>query len=135
MDLRERVVAACDEGINTRTAIAERSSVSESWIRRLIQRRRDTGSIAPKPHGGGQKPAFAAEGLERLRQAVADRPDATPAEWRDAVGAACGITAVRDAVVAPGLTLKQSRSTPPSRIPPHPALRSREPPVPGTELE
>ena len=118
MDLRERVVAACDEGIDTRTEIAERFSVSESWVRRLIQRRRDTGSIAPKPHGGGQKPAFDGDGLERLGQAVAERPDATLAELRDAVGAACGITAVHDAVVALRLTLKKSRSTPPSRTGP-----------------
>src|SRR4051794_27388928 len=118
MDLRERVVAACDEAIDTRPEIAERSSVSESRIRRLIQRRRESGSIAPKPHGGGQEPVFDAEGRERLRQAVAARPDATLAELRDAVGAACGITAVHTAVVALGLTLKRSRSTPPSRTGP-----------------
>ena len=119
MDLRERVVAACDEGIDTRPEIAERFSVSQSWIRRLLQRRRERGSIAPKPHSGGQKPAFDAEGRERLRQAVAERPDATLAELRDAVGATCGITAIHDAVVALGLTLKKSRSTPPSRIGPN----------------
>jgi transposase len=114
MDLRERVVAACDEGIDTRAEIAERFSVSQSWIRRLLQRRREAGSIAPKPHGGGQRPAFDAEGLERLRRAVAERPDATLAELRDAIGATCGITAVHEATVALGLTLKKSRSTPPS---------------------
>jgi len=52
MDLRERVVAACDEGTDTRGEIAERFSVSESWIRRLRQRRREAGSIAPKPRRG-----------------------------------------------------------------------------------
>ena len=118
MDLRERVVAACDEGIDTRAEIAERSSVSASRIRGLLQRRRETGSIAPKPHGGGQRPAFATEALERLRRAVADRPDATLAELRAAVGAPCGITAVHSATVALGLTHKKSRSTPPSRTGP-----------------
>ena len=38
MDLRERVVAACDEGGDTRAEIAERFSVSGSWVRRLLQR-------------------------------------------------------------------------------------------------
>src|SRR4051794_13006103 len=65
-DLRERVVAACDEGLDTRAEVAERFSVSESWIRRLLQRQRETGSIAPKPRGGGQPPAFDAERAERL---------------------------------------------------------------------
>ncbi len=61
LDLRERVVAACDEGIDTRAEIAGRSSVSQSWIRRLLQRRRETGSIAPEPRGGGRAPAFDGE--------------------------------------------------------------------------
>jgi transposase len=76
MDLRERVVAACDEGIDTRAAIAERFSVSESWVRRLLQRRRDSGSIAPKPRGGGRTPAFSGEAAERL--AGRSRPTPTP---------------------------------------------------------
>jgi transposase len=118
MGLRERVVAACDEGTDTRAEVAERFSVSQSWIRRLLQRRRETGSIAPRPHGGGQRPAFDAEGLERLRQAVADRPDATLAELRAAVGATCGITAAHGATTALGLTHRKSRSTPPSRTGP-----------------
>src|SRR5512135_200977 len=107
MDLRERVVAACDEGLDTRAEVAERFSVSESWVRRLLQRRRETGSMAPKRHGGGQRPAFDSESLERLRQAVAERPDATLAELRDAVGATRGITAVHGATVALGLTHKK----------------------------
>src|SRR5512135_3635491 len=108
MDLRERVVAACDEGLDTRAEVAERFSVSESWVRRLLQRRRETGSMAPKCHGGGQRPAFDSESLERLRQAVAERPDATLAELRDAVGVTCGITAVHGATVALGLTHKKT---------------------------
>src|SRR4051812_19777060 len=107
MDLRERVAAACDEGGDTRAEVAERLGVSESWIRRLLQRRRETGSIAPRPHGGGRPPAFDVEGLERLRRAVADRPDATLAELRAAAGATCGITAVHSATVALRLTLKK----------------------------
>jgi hypothetical protein len=58
MDLRERVVAACDEGIDTRAEIADRFSASESWIRRLLQRRRETGSIAPKPPRRGPDPGL-----------------------------------------------------------------------------
>jgi transposase len=57
-DLRERVVAACDAGGATREQIAGRFSVSVAWIRRLLQRRRQTGSIEPKPRGGGRGPAF-----------------------------------------------------------------------------
>ena len=80
MDLRERVVAACDEGLDTRAEVAERFSVSESWVRRLLQRRRETGSMAPKRHGGGQRPAFEAQHAVRV---VLDDRDAGLATERN----------------------------------------------------
>jgi transposase len=54
-DLRERVVNACDKGNHTRGEVATLFGVSTAWIRRLLQRRRATGSIAPRPHAGGRK--------------------------------------------------------------------------------
>ena len=114
-DLRERVAAACDEGVNTRAEIAERFSVSESWVRRLLQRRRETGSIAPKPRRGGQPPAFDAEAADRLREAVAAAPDATLKELAAASGVACSTSAVDRALSRLRITRKKSRSAPPSR--------------------
>jgi transposase len=115
MDLRERVVAACDRGEGTREQIAKRFQVGLAWVYRLLQRRRETGSIEPEPHGGGQKPAFDPPAAERLRQAVADRPDATLEELREAVGVACGTSAVHRALEELGLPRKKSRSGPPSK--------------------
>ena len=46
MDLRERVVAACDARDNTREQIAARFSVSQSWVRKVLRQRREAGSIA-----------------------------------------------------------------------------------------
>ena len=77
IDLRERVVAACDVGGATREQVAARSSVSVPWIRQLSRRRRDTGSIAPKPRGGGRAPACDGEAAGRLREAVRADDDAT----------------------------------------------------------
>ena len=48
-DLRERVLADCDAGLSN-DEVARKFSVSASWIRRLKQRRRETGSIDPRPH-------------------------------------------------------------------------------------
>ena len=52
MDLRERVLAACDGGMKTKR-VASLFSVSPAWVRRLKQRRREDGSIAPRPVPGG----------------------------------------------------------------------------------
>jgi len=118
MDLRERVVAACDEGVDTRAEVAERFSVSESWVRRLLQRRRETGSIAPKARGGGQPPAFDAGAAERLREAVGAAPDATPVGSARAAGVACSTSATDRALRRLGIRRKRSRSAPPSRTGP-----------------
>ena len=46
-EVRGEVLAACDANEGTR-AIAVRFKVSESWVRRIKQQRRETGQIAPK---------------------------------------------------------------------------------------
>ncbi len=114
MDLRERVVAACFVGDGTREQIAARFSVSVSWIRDLLKRRRETGSIASRPHGGGRPPAFDGEAAERLRAAVAGDDDVTLAELAEAAGVACVPSAVYGALKRLGITRKKSRGGRPS---------------------
>src|SRR3954462_13697033 len=109
MDLRERVVAACDAHDGTRDQIAERFSVSVSWVRDLLKRRRDTGSIAPRPRGGGRPPAFDEAAGARLREAVRADPDATLEELAEAAGVACCPSAVHRALERLGITRKKSR--------------------------
>ena len=46
-DFRAQVLAACDAKEGTR-AVALRFDVSESWVRRIKQQRRETGQVAPK---------------------------------------------------------------------------------------
>ena len=54
MDLRERVAAVIDEGEGSQRQVAKRFRVSVSFVTRLIQRRREAGTLAPKAHGGGR---------------------------------------------------------------------------------
>ena len=42
IDLRSRILEDCDAGMTTRV-VATKYRVSESWVRRLKQRRRETG--------------------------------------------------------------------------------------------
>ena len=48
MDLRERVLHESDAGMPA-AAVASKYRVSASWVRRLTQRRRETGEVAPPP--------------------------------------------------------------------------------------
>ncbi len=117
MDLRQRVVAACDAGDATREQVAARFSVSVSWIRDLLRRRRETGSIAPRPRGG-RAPAFDEAAAARLREAVRAEPDATLGALAVAAGVACVPSAVHGALARLGITRKKSRGGPPSRTAP-----------------
>ena len=110
MDLRVRVVAACDAREGTREQIAERFGVSDRWIRQLLQRRRETDSLAPLPRNPGRKRALNDRQMERLRRLIQKRPDATLAELQKPLRVKISIAALHRAVVALGLTLKKSRS-------------------------
>lgn len=75
-DLRERILRAVRAGEESQEAIAQRFTVSRSFVERLWQRWRQTGSCAALPHGGGRaRSLHAAERL--IRQTVAEDPDVT----------------------------------------------------------
>ena len=114
MDLRERVVAACDAGEGTRQEVAKRFGVSTSWIRRLLQRRRERGEIAPRGYRSGRKAVFRGQSLEDLRAMVEQEPDATLQELRNRSGRACSIMAVWRALERLGCRRKKRRSVPAS---------------------
>lgn len=115
MDLRERVVQACDEKVARQKEIAELFGVSTAWIRRLLQRRRETGGIAPKKRGTHKPPKFHGKGLERLKRLVEQDADATLQELLDRSGVEGSIMAVHRALERLGCRRKKSRSAPPSK--------------------
>lgn len=115
-DLRERVVQACDEGTLSRQEIAEHFVVSPAWIRRLLQRRRETGSFSVLPGGRGPQPKLTAARLERLAKHVQEHPDATLAELKKRVRLPCCLATIHNALKKLGLSLKKSRSAPASKI-------------------
>src|SRR5215218_7497454 len=117
-DLRERVVRACDEGRGTRQHIADRFGVSTAWVRRLLQRRRQTGSFAARPHAGGPPPKLTPDRCDRLVVLVTEQPDATLAELRDRLGAPVHLSTVARALARLGLPVKKKSGRPPSRTAP-----------------
>jgi transposase len=105
MDLRQRVLADCDDGMAT-LAVATKYSVSTAWVRRLKQRRRETGEVQPRQGRPGPKPVLAGH-LDRLRQATRAEPDLSAAEYRDRLGVACCVNTVWRALRQLGLTFKK----------------------------
>src|SRR5262245_40804889 len=115
LDLRTRILADCDKGKGTRE-VATKFSVSESWVRRLQQRRRQSGETAPRT-ARPRTPALA-EHYDRLRALVKEQPDLTLAELRGRLGLAVALSTLWAALRRLGLALKKKSSAPPSRTAP-----------------
>ena len=118
IDLRMRVLQAVDEGVDSRQEIADTFGVTTRWIRLLVQRRRETGSIEPSPHAGGWEPKFTPERLERLKALVEKKPDATLDELRRSSRVRCCNMTVSRALKQLGFTRKKRRYVPVSKIVP-----------------
>ena len=113
MDLRRRILKDCDAGLGTR-AVAQKFSVSESWVRRIKQRRRETGEVAPRPPKN-RRVSFRDHYADRLRSAVAGDPNRTLKELRAHLGVRVSIATLWQALSDLKISWKKSRPGPPSR--------------------
>lgn len=113
-DLRDRVLQAYDQGRPTKE-IAQALSVSESWARRVRQRRDRHGEITHRRIGS---PGVMIVDRQQLAALVRDHPDATLAELRTLLGVQCALSTLCIALKKMGLTFKKKRSARPSRIVP-----------------
>jgi transposase len=78
-DFRQKLVQAYEAGRGSQRALARLFGVSLSFVQELLQRYRQTGSVAPKPHGGGKPSKVAPHGAEIVRLHT-EQPDASLAE-------------------------------------------------------
>ena len=105
MDLRERVANAWDESGDA-DDIAATFKVSRAWVHRLIQRRRETGSIAPRQQTKFRSRVLAGQ-EGRLAALITARPDATLAELRDGLATTAALSTWWLEVDRLGLTVKK----------------------------
>ena len=116
MDLRTRVLEDSDAGLAAKD-VAVKFRVSRSWVNRVVQRRRETGEVAPRQQKVFKKHALAGQ-EDRLRALVTAKPDQTLAELRDALRTAASLSSIWRALDRLKLTLKKNRArrrTAPSR--------------------
>src|SRR3954464_4537403 len=106
-DLRKRVLETILRGDGSVRQIARRFLVSVSFVTRLLRTPRNTGSLEPKPHGGGNPAVLAPEDLERLGELIRQQPDATLEELRQRLGASCSTMTLSRALRKLGLPRKK----------------------------
>jgi transposase len=106
-DLRERVAAAVDHHEGSQREIARRFRVDLSFVVRLLQRRRDAGTLDPKPHAGRPPLSLGPDDQRRLAELIRDQPDATLEQLRERGGFGCSLTTLWRALRRLGLTRKK----------------------------
>ena len=120
VDLRERVVAAVDRG-TPRKEIVRTLGVSKPTIRRYLRLRRETGSVAPKPHP--KRPFSIGRSVEQRRalwKQLEEHDDATLERhcqlWEIKQGVKVSISTMSRAIRRLGWTLKKRVWEPPSEM-------------------
>jgi transposase len=111
MDLRERVLRACEAGEESPGAIARRFEISESAVRSWLRCWHLEGRREPKPHGRGFRSILDEADAAVLRSLVRAANDATLADYAQAFQAKTGEeispSSVARALKRQGLVIKK----------------------------
>lgn len=112
VDLRQRIIAAYEAKEGSQRQLAERFKVSLSFIRDLSRRYRETGTVEPKPHGGGTVAKLGVEQLPIVKALVAAQPDALLEElcerFAERTGVHVSISTMQRAVCNLKLSVKKN---------------------------
>jgi transposase len=79
-DLRSRIVRAYLNKEGSVRELAERFAVVPNTVQNYLNLFKKTGSLEPRPHGGGIDPRIADDRLDDVRRLVQELPDATESE-------------------------------------------------------
>jgi transposase len=114
-DLRRRILAAIKQKKFTIGEIADRFEVGVATVGRIKRRFAETGSIAPKPHGGGPRPLISDEQESLVEALVQRHPDWSEAQYAETLAKEDGIHAsavtVGRAIRRLGYSVKKSPSS------------------------
>jgi transposase len=103
-EFRREVLAACDAKLGTRL-VALKFNVSESWVRRVKQERREQGKLGPATKRR-RTPKWAAE-AERIQNIIAQRSDLTLEELQAELNTSLSTATLCRALRRLRLTLKK----------------------------
>lgn len=123
MVIRKAVLADCDARMGT-WEVSIKYSVSAAWVRRLKQRRRETGEIAPRSSAKKSPPKWRAYESDALRGRAAEskieeimesQPDITLRELREVLGVTFSLQTLSTALRTLKYSFKKRSSMPPSK--------------------
>ena len=77
IDLRKRIVDAYQKAEGSVRELAARFKVAPKTVQNYLNLERETGSVEPRPHGGGPAPKLDDAGVRELRTVVEEKNDRT----------------------------------------------------------
>ena len=86
LDLRERVVRAYEKGGVKLAEVAARFSVGQTFVKKMLRQKRETGSLARLPQRAGAKKKLSDAQRKWLAQQVKAVPDITLGELQEQLG-------------------------------------------------
>ena len=112
VDLRQRILSAYEAKEGSQRQLAERFKVSLSFIRDLRRHHRETGTVQPKPHGGGAVAKLGQEQLPIVAALVKAQPDALLTElcerFAQQTGVEVSVSTMQQAVCKLKLSVKKN---------------------------
>jgi transposase len=97
-DLRKRIVDAYHKGEGSLQDLATRFKVAPKTVQNYLKRKRETGSVEPRPHGGGPAPKLDDAGVRELRTVVEEKNDRTLDEIAKELDRRCKVRVGRSTV-------------------------------------
>ena len=112
IDLRQRIIEAIKEEHFTKAEVIRVYKISRTGLDYLLSHYEATGSLNPKPHGGGRPSKFQDDDIERIKKFISKQPDATLEEILEYTGKDASLTSVYRTLKKIGYRLKKSHYLP-----------------------
>lgn len=77
IDLRQKVLESRLNNQISIKEVAEKFGVSDSFVRKLLKRHQEAGTIDPKPHSGGASAKLTPEHFDVIKQVIAENHNIT----------------------------------------------------------
>jgi len=115
IDLRKRIIEAIENDKRIKSEVIRVYKISRTGLDYLLKHYEETGSLNPKPHGGGRPSKFQDDDIKIIKTFISEHPDATLEEILEHTGKDASLTSVHRTLKKIGYRLKKSHYLPKSR--------------------
>ena len=92
VDLRRKVVQACERGTASQAQVARFFGVSQAFVEKLLRLYRRTGALEPDRKRAGRPGLLDAAACDQVQRWLAEQNDLTLAELAERLQTQCGLT-------------------------------------------